>query len=332
MKIFIILIFSFLNLYSEKIELKDGTVIYGDFEGVVDDYYVIRTKYGVLSVSSSDINIPSEIIINSSSTQIQSDSGVEMKIITKKTEDGYVRNFYVNSIMVATQTFNSSQNLLNVYGTIKDGIYYEYDEKGNMLAERTIKNGLENGPVIEFYPDGIIKSRIDFKDGKISGKAFFYTNDSRLILEQSFTNGVLDGFSVEYDLDGNIKSKVLYSNGKLATTDKTEEETKELKEEKNDKKVSVTDTYSVKTINIARGKKVFVYKNNRYIGSFTFDNDYNIIDVTGKIPDKDIEIKEPKITLSFSFLNNWPVNLKITKSGNLENEYIYDENGKAIKK
>lgn len=330
MKIFFILFFSFLNLYSEKIELKDGTVIYGDFEGFLDDYYVIRTKYGVLSVSSSDIISPVNIALSTEAVS-KTETKEEFRIVTQKKENGYDRYFYINSISVATQTFDSNGILINVSGVIKDGIYYEYDDKGNMTAERTIKNGIENGPVIEFYPDGIVKSRIDFKDGKINGKAFFYTPDSRLILEQTFSNGVLDGFSTEYDFDGNIKSKVLYSNGKLADTSKLVEDKKEepLKEEK---KLKEMDVYSVKTINMARSKKAFIYSNNKYIGSFTFDKEYNVIDVTGKVPDIVIDIKDSKNTLSFKFENNWPKELKIIKSGNIEEEYLYDENGKAIKK
>ena len=331
MKFFFLFFFSLLNLYSEKIELRDGTVIYGDFEGVIDNYYVIRTRYGVLSVSTSEvlgnINISTNIAILDNKSDL-----VELKIITHKTDNGYKRYFYENSVIIATQVFNTDLSSFSVEGIVKDGIYYEYDENGNMISERTIKNGLENGPVIEFYPDGIVKSRIDFKDGKINGKAMFYTPDSKLILEQTFSNGILDGFSVEYDLDGNVKSKVLYSNGKLANT-LDEDKKQEKKKDNNEggKEVISEDSYSVKIINIARGKKVFVHRNNKYIGSFTFDSDYNVIDVTGKIPDRDYEIKDSKNNIVFKFVSNWPKELTVIKQDE-EIKYIYNENGEAIKK
>ncbi len=330
MKVFILLFLSLLN--AEKIELKDGTVIYGDFEGLIEDNYVIRTKYGILSVKKEDILYPdSENIIIKQTDNIKNNK--DLRIITKKIENGYKRFFYENGVIIATQTFINNE--LITEGNIKDGVYYEFDENDNMIAEKTIKNGIENGTVIEFYPSGIIKSKINFKDGKIHGKAYFYTEDSKLILEQSFENGVLEGYSIEYNLDGNIKSKILYHNGKLAETN--EEKKEENKENTQNEPVISTETLKIeeittKKINLARGKKIFVYKNNKYIGSFTFDNEFNILDITGSIPDGEIEVKESKYNIIFQFLNNWVVSLKVMKGGIIEKEYLYKDDGKSVLK
>jgi len=314
--------------WGEKIELFDGTVIYGDFEGVIDDYYVVRTKYGVLSISKSDILSPVSVEI-SSQTAIETDKQKNLKIIIHKSTDGYNRNFYDGDIIIGTQIFSSSGVFISSSGFIKDGTYYEYDENNNMLSERTIKDGIENGPVIEFYPDGIIKSRIDFKDGKINGKAFFYTPDSKLVLEQSYSDGVLDGFSVEYDSDGNIKSRVLYSKGELANNIIKKDQEKDTEVKPEEKKPTQKDEFSTKTLKIARGQKIFIYKNNKYIGSFTVDDSYNIIDVTGKIPDRDYEIVDKGIKQIFSFDGNTPTKLRILK-GETEEEFGYVD-FKAVK-
>ncbi|MEF3280489.1 MAG: hypothetical protein K6357_05935 [Elusimicrobiota bacterium] len=323
-------------LYAEKIELKDGSVIYGDFEGVMDDYYVIRTKYGILSVAKSELLTPPDIQI--ATGVINGNKGYELKIIIKKSSDVYTRFFYENDVITSTQVLSLTGVIISSSGFVKDGIYYEYDESGNLMAERTIKNSLDNGPVIEFYPDGIVKSRIDFKDGKINGKAFFYTPDSKLILEQTYSNNVLDGFSIEYDLDGNVKSRVLYSQGKIADSiakkDDSEKQPDEQLENKiieNPKNIS-TDRISTKVIKIARGKKIFLYKNNKYTGSFSIDGDYNVIDINGKISNGEIIVEDGKTNLIFNFSNNWPISLKIVMGGVIKDDFIYDENGRAKRK
>jgi hypothetical protein len=277
------------------------------------------------------------------------DKDRELKIIITKSTDTYTRSFYENGIITATQTFSTAGVFISSSGFIRDGIYYEYDENSNMTSERTLKDGIENGPVIEFYPDGIIKSRIDFKDGKTNGKAFYYTPDSKLILEQTYSNGLLDGFSVEYDSDGNIKSKVLYSNGELAndivkpkeevikssapvTTDiKVATDTAVEQPKPVEKKIVKSDEFSSRVIKIARGEKIFIYRNNKYIGSFTIDDDYNIIDVTGNIPDRDYEIKDKTVKLVFTIQNDSPQKLSVFRDGSAEDDYIYSD-FKALKK
>jgi antitoxin component YwqK of YwqJK toxin-antitoxin module len=332
MKLLFLIPYIFINLYSEKIELKDGTVIYGNFEGIIEDNYVVRTKYGVLSIKRDDIINPPQIDdtliskINHSTTSVN-----ELKIITSKKNEMIEKKFYEGDTLTATQIFSlTSSSPISTSGYIKDGIYYEYDENGNLISEKTIKNGIENGPVIEFYPNGIIKSRIDYKNGKIDGKVHIYSEDGRLILEQSYSNGVLDGFTTEYDLDGNIKSRILYSMGKLSdNVSKNEESLNQNKTEKNE--LENLSEFSTKMLNLARTKKIFVYKNKKYIGSFTIDTQYNMIDVTGDIPNSTYEIKDGENTLVFDFKKNIPVSLKVIKAGGEITKYSYDEDGKAMK-
>ncbi|MCX7905490.1 MAG: hypothetical protein N2446_02165 [Elusimicrobiales bacterium] len=307
----------------------------------MDSYLVIRTKYGVLTVPKSEI-------VNSKN-QVNIFENSDLKISIEKSREGFIRRFYNNGVITATQTISFDGIIVSSSGFIKDGIYYEYDESGNIVSERFIKNGVENGVLTEFYRDGRVKARIDYKDGKVDGKAIFYNHNSKPVLERSYSKGVLDGFSIEYDLEGNVKSKVLYSLGKIVTENELLE-TKQI----NDKKVEISsenNVYDVKLsttnieldkvvkkdissriINIARGKKIFVYEKKKYIGSFSYDLDYNIIDLTGNIPDGYIEVFDRKTKLVFEFFSNWPVSLIIIEDGKQIAEFNYDKNGKATRK
>ncbi|MGC9070114.1 MAG: toxin-antitoxin system YwqK family antitoxin [Elusimicrobiales bacterium] len=333
--IFLMLIFTN-YFHSEEIHLRDGTVIFGDFEGEMDNYYVVRTKYGVLSIPKDDILKKSE--------ELRIPDNVNLRIEIKKSSEGYVKNFYEGSVLSASQFFSNDGVMISSSGLISDGIYYEYDSDGNLLSERTIRNGFENGPLIEFYPNGGVKARIDFKDGKINGKAIYYSDESRPILEQTYTNGLLDGFSIEYDADGNIKTKVLYSSGKMvdsivkkadaemmpispSTPSAISQEHYEKKED--NKKADIKSNITTKVLNIARGKKVFVNFNSKYTGSFIYDSSFNIVDITGKIPDGSIIVEDSKLKLTFEFLSNWPVSLIVLDGGVEVKRFMYDDNGKA---
>lgn len=328
----LMLVLNFSNfIYCEKILLKDGTVIYGDFEGEMDNYMIIRTKYGVLSVPKLDI------LDNGNVVNIPDD--VKLRIVIDKSSDVYIRRFYDGDVLKATQVLSKDGILISSEGYIRDGIYYEYDDNQNIISERIIKNGIENGPLTEFYHNGGVKARIDYNNGKIHGKAIFYTMDSKPMLEQSYSNGVLDGFSIEYDIDGNVKTKILYSSGKLVDnivkTDIKEGESviiSSVAVEKEISNVNIKTDITSRIVNIARGKKVFVYIKNKYWGSFSYDNDYNVIDITGKLPDGVFDVDVDNKKLRFEFISNWPVSMDLIENGVIFKKFVYDENGKAIEK
>lgn len=341
--IFLLILLFLVNSYCEKIHLKDGTVIYGSFEGEIDNYFIIRTKYGVLSVPKFDVltpsDLPKEELFESSN----------LKISVEKSSDTFIRRFYDGNKMIGEQILSRDGVIISSTGYIKDGIYYEYDSRGNIMSERIIKNGLENGPLIEFYEDGKVKSRIDYRDGKIHGKAIFYSKESKPILEQTYSNGILDGFTIEYDINGNIKDKILYISGKNAGRQNEEKialtmvsfstKTENVKTQSVESRIEDSKTIqplqtdiSYRLVKIARGIKVFVNVKSRYSGSFIYDNGYNIIDITGKIPDGKIEIADSNKKIIFEFSSNWPVSCVVFEDGVEKKRFIYDENGKAIEK
>ena len=86
-------------------------------------------------------------------------------------------------------------------------VEYQYisgkDEKGNVVE---IRNGLTK----EFYPNGQIKSEVDFSDGKVNGQVKTYFENGRISEISSWTNDFRNGTSkFFYDNVPYIRKKVI---------------------------------------------------------------------------------------------------------------------------
>jgi len=97
-----------------------------------------------------------------------------------------------------------------------NGNRYKKSTKDNkVLAEGFFSNGLLDSTLIEYYPDGKVKKKDQFKDGKRDGKSFIYDKKGTLIQELEYRNGVIDGEIISYNPDGKIKIRAKYKDGEL---------------------------------------------------------------------------------------------------------------------
>jgi antitoxin component YwqK of YwqJK toxin-antitoxin module len=91
-------------------------------------------------------------------------------------------------------------------------VEYQYisgkDEKGNVVE---IRNGLTK----EFYPNGQIKSEIDFSGGKVNGQVKTYFENGRISEISSWTNDFRNGTSKFFYDNGAIYQEESYKDGKL---------------------------------------------------------------------------------------------------------------------
>ena len=70
-----------------------------------------------------------------------------------------------------------------------DGLGRFYDEDGNILFEGNFADGLMNGKMLNFYPDGSIHNEINYTKGKPNGTYRTYNQDGTLVVEVVFENG-----------------------------------------------------------------------------------------------------------------------------------------------
>lgn len=330
MRLFLIFLMGCLNLYSEKIELADGSIVNGEFVGYMDNYYVVKTEYGILNVEKDKIVKPQNIDLGED--KIFKNNIIEIK----KSSDGYTRYIYNYGVIVATQRFSLDGKIIESHGNAKDGIYYEYDENENLKTERVLKNNMENGYLIEYYPEGGIKARMNFEDGKLSGPSFFYDKDGHIILEQNYRNGVLDGSVIEYGADGQIISKKVFSEGKEIKYGENESKNLDKGSETvtdkphNSIKIEKIKKFTGKVIKLARGYKIFIYRDKKYLGSLTLDDNYNIVDITGDLPEDVFSVKYRNFKFEFRFSNNLPLSLEIYENDVFREKYSYDSKGIAV--
>jgi len=342
-KIFLIILFMEILSYSEIIELKDGTKINGTMEGLIDNVYMVRTQYGMLSIKKEDILNPASIKISEiekdsqtvSNIDISSQSAIDTININEKSQkfefktiissSAIEKIFFKNDIIIATRTYNDKNELIKMEGNLEDGKYIEYYDSGTVKSEINISSNMENGSFKIFYENGNLKTKAEYKNALIDGDAYFYSPDGKLLLQQSYKMGLLDGPVIEYDLNGNIVKKETYIQGNLL---------KKIEEPKENKETSISDNaiseLSAKKVNLARGIKYLVFQNNKYKAYFILDEYNNIVDQDGKLPDGNLKIYDEQKELQEEFLieNN---SIKTLHLYNKSITYKFDKNKKAIK-
>jgi len=245
------------NAGADTIFLKDGAKIEGIIEGEMNGINLIRTKYGSLKINKKDI-----VSITKTEKQIESKTTV------------------TNDAIIASETFDAKNRLIKLDGQIEDATYTEYYSNGKIKTKKTIINGKENGALKSYYPNGTLQSAAYYTAGKLNGTVKIFSGGGKILFEQNFKNSIPNGVFREYNESGDIKSELFYIDGNMA--EKPEIKKKKKTEEP---ELEANLLITVKTRKLARGERFSFYKNNKYIGNLTLDKQYNILAVSGKVPD-----------------------------------------------
>jgi hypothetical protein len=96
-------------------------------------------------------------------------------------------------------------------GTHKPGSGYSMHQK---IEEGLYKNNRKTGLWINYYPNGKIKSEINFEDGKPGGSAKTYYENGKKQEEGTWKSNRWIGSYKTYDQDGKMKEIIFDENGK----------------------------------------------------------------------------------------------------------------------
>jgi len=93
---------------------------------------------------------------------------------------------------------------------IQDGLYQEYDLKGNPLLECYYVNGKKTGSYITYHEKGMIREKGEFKDDLFNGKWEYFDERGLPVGEGNFDNGA--GYLIGYDQKGQLSRITHYKN------------------------------------------------------------------------------------------------------------------------
>lgn len=94
------------------------------------------------------------------------------------------------------------------------GISLEYHENGQLKEKVNIKDGKANGPSEVYSKEGVIRSKIDWKEGDIVGMMVYFEN-GQLMKKTGHSNKKPQGIFAEYYPSGQLQEKMNYEDGKL---------------------------------------------------------------------------------------------------------------------
>jgi len=101
---------------------------------------------------------------------------------------------------------------------VKDGKYkLNYEDGKRIKIEGKVDQGLPEGIWRTYYSSGRLESVVNYKNGDVTGKAFFYFDKwpETKKAEMNFEDDLLEGLYTEYWPNGAIKAELEYDNGKL---------------------------------------------------------------------------------------------------------------------
>ena len=135
--------------------------------------------------------------------------------------------FRLNDFDLENQNFycqNQGMDSLKNYrytclNNIINGEFMKYDSRGNAALRIKFTNGVLDG-ICEQFIDGNLYIHLEFRNGKLEGKAQLYSPEGNLEYDGQYVNGLQNGTFRMYNDQGNIVSDVVFEYGKLVKINK----------------------------------------------------------------------------------------------------------------
>ena len=143
------------------------------------------------------------------SGKIRAITEYNLKVKDEDIEKNDIRKFYTSNKLGQ-----------DIYSSIITETYYE---NGNLITEANLVNEkmgeltktYPEGIVKNYYPNGILKSKIEFKKGLGNGIYETYYENGKLFEKTTMKNGKPDGKYEVYGPDGKLEESIFYKNGEV---------------------------------------------------------------------------------------------------------------------
>lgn len=135
----------------------------------------------------------------------------EGKVISNTT----TRNGAGNMVFFNADGNKTSEGYYTKEG-LRNGKVTYYLPNGKVSAVANYKDGMLQGERIAYYKNGTIAEKLNYVDDKLEGYNVTYYEDGTMKHEGEYADGLYEGLQVEYNRFGNVISKMNYSGGELS--------------------------------------------------------------------------------------------------------------------
>ena len=217
---------NFIEVYDE-----DGKLIYIDKSYILEPEVKASTmKVKIIKRESDGKKIP---IVEKyyPSGKLYSITMYELKDKDEDIEKNDIRKFYTSNKLgqdiyssIITETYYESGKLKSrMTDTGDKGKLEGYYENGNLITEANLVNEkmgeltktYPEGIVKAYYPNGTLKSKIEFKKGLANGTYETYYENGNIFEKTTMKNGKPDGKYEVYGTDGKLEESIFYKNGEV---------------------------------------------------------------------------------------------------------------------
>ena len=165
------------------------------------------------------------------SGKIRAITEYDLKIKDEDIEKNDIRKFYTSNKLgkniynsIITETYYESGKLKSRMTDTGNKTKLEgYYENGNLITEVNLVNEkmgeltktYPEGIVKAYYPNGTLKSKIEFKKGLANGTYETYYENGNIFEKTTMKNGKPDGKYEVYGPDGKLEESIFYKNGEV---------------------------------------------------------------------------------------------------------------------
>lgn len=89
-----------------------------------------------------------------------------------------------------------------------------FTTRGELQSEGMMVNRNRVGKWLYFFPDGVVLSEENYKDGKLEGESITYYHSKKIAESTFFKNGLKSGVNKKFSDDGTLIEEVNFKNGK----------------------------------------------------------------------------------------------------------------------
>ena len=129
--------------------------------------------------------------------------------------------FYSEGKEISKQILDEDKNVVKAIGKIPDGAVKEYYENGKLKAKWNYKNGNLDGLCKIYFENGELMFKNNYKNGKRDGITKTYYRGLRLRYKYEYKDGKLEGVVKKYYRNGKLAFEWNYKDDKREGTAKS---------------------------------------------------------------------------------------------------------------